>query len=643
MEGLQPPARLERAMIRSRKKGLKANLIVKFIAIIALTTLISCVMGTLLINKWTMGQAESRAKNSLNTGREVLNNRLENIRNTVRFTAAKKRLLAALRNNNRADLQQYLEDVRNESGLDILNVADSQGRVVAMANNPACVADRIGRETMIGGALASGETISSVEILPYEALRKEGDELAARCVSDARSVPLTAAMVLMSASPVFQDGKVAGVVWGGEVLNRDDGLVDKIRDILYQNERYRGRDIGVATLFMRNVRISTNFRNPDGSRAIGSVVAEDVAQKVLGEGKQWVGTASVVHKGYVAGYEPIRNYRNEIVGMLAVGMLEQKFSDMRAETLAIFLGISLLGVIMSILAANFFSNSIVKPVNNLVAVSQAISRGDFSVRVETKSAAEIGELETTFNLMASALKARDEEIGRLNRQHIMRSEKLASIGRLAAGIAHEINNPLTSVLTFSSLLLKNAEDGQKERLDIIVKETTRCREIVRRLLNFSRQTEPRKEKCNVNLVVENALSLTKNQLQAGTNAIAVKKDLAELPPLQLDRNQMLEVLINMIINAADAMAKGGGELGIKTCLTEDGKAVEIRISDTGCGISKENLEKVFDPFFTTKAVGKGTGLGLAVTYGIIDGHNGSIDVESEVGKGTMFVIRMPLG
>jgi two-component system NtrC family sensor kinase len=106
---------------------------------------------------------------------------------------------------------------------------------------------------------------------------------------------------------------------------------------------------------------------------------------------------------------------------------------------------------------------------------------------------------------------------------------------------------------------------------------------------------------------------------------------------------MLEVLINMIINAADAMAKGGGELGVKTCLTEDGKAVEISISDTGCGISKENLEKVFDPFFTTKEVGKGTGLGLAVTYGIVDGHNGSIDVESEVGKGTMFVIRLPLG
>lgn len=622
----------------SMKRGLKSDLIVKFIAVIAITTLISCVVGTLLINKWTIGQTESRIRNSLNTAREVLGHRLENIRNTVRFASSNNRLLEALHKKSRADLQQYLEKVRGENALDILDVADAQGNVVLRASNPGSTSDSVALTTTVGLALTSGKTVSSVEIMPYETIEKEGEEIAARCLMPTS----TSAMVLISASPILKDGKVAGVLWGGEVLNRNDGLVDKIRDILYQNEKYRGKDIGLATLFLKDVRISTNYRNSDGTRDIGSAVAEEVTQKVLGEGQQWVGIPPAVYKEYVAGYEPIRNHGNEIVGMLAVGMLAQKFSDMRAETLTIFLGISLFGVILSIVAANFFSDSIVKPVNNLAAVSCAISRGDFSVRVETQSANEIGQLETTFNLMASSLQARDEEIGRLNRQHLMRSEKLASIGRLAAGIAHEINNPLTSVLTFSSLLLRKAEDGQKEKLDIIVKETTRVREIVRRLLNFSRQTEPRKENCNINLVVESALSLTKNQLKARENTITVKKELGELPSLQLDPNQMLEVFVNIIINAMDAMAKGG-ELGIETGLTADAKAVEIRISDTGCGISKENLEKVFDPFFTTKEVGKGTGLGLAVTYGIIDGHNGSIDVESEVGKGTMFVIKLPLG
>jgi two-component system NtrC family sensor kinase len=622
----------------SIKRGLKSDLIVKFIAVIAITTLISCVVGTLLINKWTVGQAESRIRNSLNTAREVLGHRLENIGNTVRFTSSNNRLLEALAKKDRAELQRYLEKVRGENALDILDVADSRGTVVFRASNPDRTEGSVARETIVGLALASGKTISSIEIVPYETIAKEGEEIAARCLMPTS----TAAMVLMSASPIIKDGKVAGVLWGGEVLNRNDGLVDKIRDILYQNEKYLGKDIGLATLFLKDVRISTNYRNPDGTRDIGSTIAEEVTQKVLGERKQWVGIPSGANNGYVAGYEPIRNHGNEIVGMLAVGMLAQKFSDMRAETLTIFLGISLFGVILSIVVANFLANSIVKPVNNLVAVSCAISKGDFSVRVERQSTNEVGQLEMTFNLMASSLQARDEEIRRLNRQHLMRSEKLASIGRLAAGIAHEINNPLTSVLTFSSLLLRKAEDGQKDKLDIVVKETTRVREIVRRLLNFSRQTEPRKEDCNINLIVESALSLTKNQLKARENAITVKKELGELPSLQLDPNQMLEVFINIIINAVDAMAKGG-ELGIETGLTADAKAVEIKISDTGYGISKENLEKVFDPFFTTKEVGKGTGLGLAVTYGIIDGHNGSIDVESEVGKGTMFVIRLPLG
>ena len=231
---------------------------------------------------------------------------------------------------------------------------------------------------------------------------------------------------------------------------------------------------------------------------------------------------------------------------------------------------------------------------------------------------------------------------KMNEQRLMRSEKLASIGRLAAGIAHEINNPLTSVLTFSSLLLRKAETGdQKEKLEIIVKETTRCRQIVRDLLNFARLGEPKKEECSINQIIESALSLTKNQLKMSEMRIAVKKELEELPLLQLDPDQMLEVFVNIIINAIDAMPQGG-ELNFTTRLVPGGKSVEIRASDTGYGIPRENLAKVFDPFFTTKDAGKGTGLGLSVTYGIIDRHNGTIDVESEVRKGTTFIIKLPL-
>ena len=243
----------------SMKRGLKSDLIVRFIAVVAITTLISCVMGTLLINKWTIGQAESRIGNSLNTAREVLNNRLEHITNTVRFASSSNRLLEALHKKDWADLQRYLEKVRGENALDILDVADAHGYVMFRASNPGSTSDSIALTTTVGLALTSGKTISSVEYVPYQTMEKEGEELAARCVINPPSS--TAAMVLMSASPILKDGKVAGVVWGGVVLNRNEGIVDKIEDIVYQNEKYRGKDNGLATLFLKDMRISTNYKN----------------------------------------------------------------------------------------------------------------------------------------------------------------------------------------------------------------------------------------------------------------------------------------------------------------------------------------------------------------------------------------------
>ena len=527
-----------------------------------------------------------------------------------------------------------------------------KGEVVLRSTNPALLGGSTGNDDFVRNVILSGTTGSSIEIIPYEAIRKEGEEIASRCVMNRTEKAKSgqpgegpramSAMVLVSASPILgADGRTIGVLYGGEVLNRNNGLVDRIRDILYRNERYRGKDLGLVTLFQKNIRISTNALNEDRTRAVGSAVSADVAEKVLGEGRRWVGKAPVLHDWYVTAYEPVRSLSNDVVGILAVGMLEQRFADMRTETLIVFLGITLFGVALSIFVANFLSSSVVRPINKLVLMSHRVSQGDFSVTIEPRSKNEIGELESTFNLMTSSLRDRDKEIKRLNEQHLMRSEKLASVGRLAAGIAHEINNPLTSVLTFSSLLLRKAQEGQQEKLEIIIKEATRCRDIVRELLNFARQSEPRKEPCDINAIVDHALLLTRNQLKVGENYVTMVREFGDLPVLQVDPDQMLEIFINMIINAVDAMPKGG-ELRTVTRLLEDEKSIEIRVIDTGHGISEEDLEKVFEPFFTTKETGKGTGLGLAVTYGIVEAHNGSIDVTSEVGKGTIFIIKLPV-
>jgi two-component system NtrC family sensor kinase len=223
---------------------------------------------------------------------------------------------------------------------------------------------------------------------------------------------------------------------------------------------------------------------------------------------------------------------------------------------------------------------------------------------------------------------------------MMQQEKLASVGRLSAGVAHEINNPLTTILTTAMLLQEDIDpdDPMHAELGTIAKETLRCRKIVTSLLDFARQTRPNKKANNINTIITESVLLTKKQ--AAFKDIEVHKDLTrDLPRLHLDKGQIEQVLINLILNAVES-TQAGGSITLRTSLSARNQIVEISVSDTGEGIPKEFLDKVFDPFFTTKE--EGTGLGLAITHGIIEQHGGTIKAESEEHEGTTFRIKIPL-
>jgi two-component system NtrC family sensor kinase len=224
----------------------------------------------------------------------------------------------------------------------------------------------------------------------------------------------------------------------------------------------------------------------------------------------------------------------------------------------------------------------------------------------------------------------------------MESERLAHIGQLAAGVAHEINNPLQGIVTYSHLLLEraNTDDSCRESLTKIVKQADRCRGIIRGLLDFARQRKPDKRMSSVNRVLEECVALVDNQALF-LNIRIVKQLSPELPRVLMDPSQIQQIFMNMIINAAEAM-NGVGTLTLTTRQVPDDNAVEVQFSDTGHGIREEDLERIFDPFFTTKEVGHGTGLGLAISYGIIQEHKGTISVESQIGQGTTFFIRLPV-
>jgi two-component system NtrC family sensor kinase len=249
------------------------------------------------------------------------------------------------------------------------------------------------------------------------------------------------------------------------------------------------------------------------------------------------------------------------------------------------------------------------------------------------------ELEDWADRLEVKVQERTAELKKIHGQ-LFRSEKLASLGKLAAGVAHEINNPLTGVLTNSSLLLEDLEDGdpKKDDVQVIVNETIRCREIVKRLLDFARQTKPLKKQTNINSLIENIVLLVRNQ--TSFRNINIERNLSEnIPEIMADSDQIQQVFINFILNASDAMPKGG-TLNIDSRIMENGEFIEIRFTDNGTGISEENKNRIFDPFFTTKE--SGTGLGLSITYGIVEQHGGTIHVESELGKGTTFIVQLPI-
>jgi two-component system NtrC family sensor kinase len=251
-------------------------------------------------------------------------------------------------------------------------------------------------------------------------------------------------------------------------------------------------------------------------------------------------------------------------------------------------------------------------------------------------------LADAFNFMASALKKRDEKLREFTTRRIMESERLAHIGQLAAGVAHEINNPLQGIVTYSHLLLERpqVDSGMQESLKKIVTQANRCRDIIRGLLDFSRQRKPEKRLSNVNRVLDECIALV--DTQALFHNIRIVKHLAQdLPQVPMDPSQIQQVFMNMIINAAEAM-DGVGQLTLTTRHVPADSAVEVEFTDTGHGVSEDDMDRIFSPFFTTKEVGHGTGLGLAISYGIVKEHKGTITVESQVGKGTTFTIRLPV-
>ena len=322
-------------------------------------------------------------------------------------------------------------------------------------------------------------------------------------------------------------------------------------------------------------------------------------------------------------------------------------------------------LIVAILSWLFVWREVGQPIKALKRGTEHLSEGELGYQIEVRSQDEVGDLAHSFNGMSLQLRAANEEIvlwaktledrveqktKELNRahDHVLHVEKMASLGKMAAVVAHEVNNPLSGILTYAKLLRKWVESGQVDRekreetmecLDLIAAESRRCGELIKALLTLSRTAPMNVQSTNLHAVIDRCLLLVRHQLELGGIELQLKRA-EDLPLVSCDPAQIEQVLLALIMNAIDAMPRGGN-LWIETRLSSDDAEIEIQVRDDGAGIAPDVLPHIFEPFLTTKESGHGVGLGLAISRGILERHDGRIEVASELGRGTTFTITLP--
>jgi len=649
--------------------SLRTKLISSFLFVVVAGGLLSSLIGTNLVADAIVSQARNKVRSDLNTAWLIYNQSMARIQDVVHLTAAGRTLPDFMESKRWKSLEEFLAKRRKDFGLDILTLTDARGEVLLRTHHPFRTGDDQGSDPLIQRAL-KGEPAASTALVPHEELEKERNDLAERAYTLFVPTPKakqvladreTSGMMLKAACPVWDgNGRLVGVLYGGVLLNRDYRIVDKVRDLLYGKGRYNGKEMWTATIFQGDLRIATNVLDEKGQRAIGTRVSEEVYQAVLEKGELWLDRAFVVHDWYLTGYQPIRDITGKIVGILYVGMLEAPYVDLRNKVVYSFFGIGVLGVGIVVLLYFFITSGITRPLREMAAATGKIAEGDLSIELSSKSKDEIGRLAQSFNHMLMRLKQARKELedyGRVLEEkveertreltqmqdHLIQSEKLASMGQLSASIAHEVNNPLSGALIYNQLIAKKISRGDFDReailnyLSKMEHELSRSTKLIRSLLDFSVQSEPKFKEVNVNEVLNRALELG---IHAGSKEnTRVEKDLQPLPTFMVDPDQLEQVFVNLIMNALQAMP-AGGKLTLRTFL--ENRELKIAVRDTGCGIPPENLTKIFTPFFSTKKEVKGVGLGLSVSYGIIQGLKGRIEVESKVGEGTTFTVCLPI-
>src|SRR4030043_881292 len=487
----------------------RSKLILSFLGISFLVCGVALLVGGQLLYKAVLNEANTRISLDLNAAREIYLSRIKGIKIALNITSVGPVFRTALEKHDVQTLVNRLNVVAQQTELDFMGIVSKEGKALCRIG-PNSIPRGNSRENAIANLVIQKQVaFAGTVILSNQFLFSENPEIAERARIKLRPTKRAtprpeseefSGMAIAAAVPIFDAGSFHGVLYGGVLLNRNQEIVDRVRDTVFQNEIYKGRSIGTATIFLKDIRISTNVLNPDGNRAIGTVASEEVTKHVLTEGNKWTARAFVVNDWYITAYEPIEDIFGQRVGMLYVGVLEAKYADVRWKALSLFILITVAGMVLALGLGYIIANKMSRPVQQLIEASNQVSQGNLSPEIGPISKSEVGVLQKTFKEMLTSIQVRYKRQREENETKLLKSEKQASVGKLAGGVAHEINNPLTGIVTFTHMLLRRTDIPEDVRADLetIAQETERVRKIVKGLLDFSRQTELDREPTDVN-------------------------------------------------------------------------------------------------------------------------------------------------
>ncbi len=580
---------------------------------------------------------------------------------------------------NTQSIQQQLAELQKENSFSYIHLIDNNGKLMNGYN-----IDAGARNSRYSSALElakNGKASSGIEI--FSASDLDHDNLAKHVrlplIETPRARPTDKivedrGMMIRALYPIIDSHyEVLAILDAGVLLNANFTFVDVIRDLVYGPGSLRSGSIGTVTVFLDDVRITTNVPIRPGERALGTRVSNEVRTNVLDQGNTWIARAFVVNDWYISSYEPIIDVDGNRVGMLYAGFLEAPFRQalINALIVLVLLFFALMG--LTALVAVKGAKSIFKPLELMSSVVHATRKGEEKRIGKIISKDEIGSLANEFDAMldllterklliqtwadeleekveerTSELKLKNKElintiqVLRKTRQKLVIAEKLAALGELTAGVAHEINNPTAVMLGNLDIIISemgSSLEPVQDEIDLVVNQIYRIKDITNNLLQYAKPDAYAgyMSEIDVNGVIEETIKLV-HHLRSDLD---YKIDLSLQSDLLININQqeLQQVLVNLISNAIHALPEKAGLISITTSNLQK-KGVQIVIRDNGHGMDEYIVSKAFNPFYTTKHQGEGTGLGLSISYGLIRRYGGNIEVTSTLNVGTEFIVSL---